>query len=73
MLWCEVLNIFGVQWVMPLTVTSLLFRWRNWFGKHFSEIWNVVPSCLMWLVSQKKKKKKMFNVVSVEGMQFPHV
>ena len=42
--------LFGMQWVMPKTVASLLFAWRNWLGKHFSNIWNMVPSCLMWLI-----------------------
>ena len=23
---------------------------RNWFGKQDSDIWNMVPACLMWLV-----------------------
>ena len=35
------------------TVSSLLFAWRNWFGKHLSTIWNMVPACLMWLVWQE--------------------
>ena len=35
---------------MPKIVSSLLFAWRNWFGKHLSTIWNMVPACLMWLV-----------------------
>ena len=31
-------------------VSSLLFSKRNWFGKHGSNIWNMVLACLMWLV-----------------------
>ena len=27
---------------------DLLFRWRNWFGKHDSCDWNLYPLCLMW-------------------------
>jgi len=30
--------MFGVQWMMPITVTSFLFGWRNWFGKQYFEI-----------------------------------
>ena len=30
--------------------SSLLFAWRNWFGKHLSTAWNMVPTCLMWLI-----------------------
>ena len=35
---------------MPRSVNSFFFIWRNWFGKHLSTIWNMVPACLMWLV-----------------------
>ena len=40
-----------------MTVSSLLFTWRNWFGKHWSTIWNMVPACLMWLVWTKRNKR----------------
>ena len=46
-LWSAVFEAFRIQWVMPRTVSSLLFAWRNWFGKHLSTIWNMVPTCLM--------------------------
>ena len=49
-LWCKVFAMFGIQWVMPRLVSSFFFKWRNWFGKHLSTIWNMVPTCLMWLV-----------------------
>ena len=49
-LWSAILKVFGIHWVSPKTVSSLLFPWRNWFGKHLSTIWNMVPACLMWLV-----------------------
>ena len=42
-LWSEVFLVFGIQWVMPKTVASLLFAWRNWFGKYLSNILNMVP------------------------------
>lgn len=32
-LWSEVFKAFQVHLVMPLTVESLLFGWRNWFGR----------------------------------------
>ena len=41
-------------WVMPRSVSSFFFMWRNWFGRHRSTIWNMVPACLMWLVWQKR-------------------
>ena len=38
---------------MSKTVASLLFGWWNWPGKHSSNIWNMVPACLMWLIWQE--------------------
>ena len=32
--------MFGIQWVLPDKVASLLFGWHNWLGKHSSNIWN---------------------------------
>ena len=52
-LWCEVFLMFGIQWVMPKTVTFLLYGWRNWFGEHLSTIWNMVQGCLLWLIWQE--------------------
>ena len=34
--------------------SSLLFAWRNWFGKRLSTAWNMVPTCLMWLVWKER-------------------
>ena len=39
-----------IQWVMPGSVESLVFCWSNWLGKFPSNIWNMVPGCLMWVV-----------------------
>ena len=49
-LWSEVFLMFGVQWVMPYMVVSLLFVWRNWLGNYSSIVWNMLPVCLIWLV-----------------------
>ena len=46
-LWSAVFEVFGV---MSKIVSSLLFSWRNWFGKHLSTIWNMGMACLKWLV-----------------------
>ena len=32
----------------------LFFFWgENWFGKHQSTIWNMIPGCLLWLAWQE--------------------
>ena len=32
------------------TIMLDVAEWRNWFGKHSSNIMNFVPLCLMWLL-----------------------
>ena len=27
-----------------------LFGWRNWFGKYASDVWNLLPACLILLL-----------------------
>jgi hypothetical protein len=49
-LWSAVLRSFGVCWVFPNSIKDLLYGWFNSFGKHESEIWNLVPLCLLWIV-----------------------
>ena len=56
-LWSEVLRLFGVQWVMPKNVVSLLSAWWNWLGSHTSNVWNMVPTCLMWLIWKERNAR----------------
>ena len=49
-LWTFKLQAFGIHWVMPGSVTGLLSCWYQWLGKHNSNIWNLIPRCLMWIV-----------------------
>ena len=48
-LWSEVFYLFGVQWVMPKAVVSLLSTWWTWSSIHSFNVWNMVPACFMWL------------------------
>ena len=63
-MWTEVLNLFGVQWVMPDTIVSLLFAWRNWLGTYSSQVWNLVPAYLMWLVWKERNARTFEDVES---------
>jgi hypothetical protein len=38
-------------------VIDLLSGWRNWFGKHDSGVWNLVPSCLMWTLWTERNRR----------------
>ena len=46
---------------MPYTVVSLFFfAWRNWLGTYSSNVWNMVPTCLMWL-EWKQRNARTFE------------
>ena len=62
-LWSEVFLIFGIQWVMPKTVASLLFGWWNWPGKHSPNFWNMIPACLMWLIWWERNNRTFEDIV----------
>ena len=49
-LWAYMFQIFGTQWVMPGSVESLVYCWSFWLGKFNSDIWNMVPGYLIWIV-----------------------
>jgi hypothetical protein len=42
-IWSFVFRLFGVDWVMSGCVLDQVTSWRNWFGKHSSEVWNLMP------------------------------
>ena len=48
--WMYMLRLFGIEWVMPGLVLDSLFCWYYWLGKHSSNIWDLVPGCLMWTI-----------------------
>ena len=56
-LWTLMLQAFGIHWVMPGLVVELLFRWHLWLRKHNSNIWNLIPSCLMWIVWLERNRR----------------
>ena len=41
---------FNIQRLLSRRVADLLLGGRNWLGKHSSDIWNLVHSCLIWTV-----------------------
>ena len=52
-----VFQIFGIHWVMPGSIASLLFCWRNWFRKHGS------------IISKLEYGTKLFDVECLEGVE----
>jgi hypothetical protein len=59
---------FGVYWVLPGKVADLLFSWWNGLGRHSSDIWNIVPICLMWTI-WKERNQRTFEDVSRSDSQ----
>jgi hypothetical protein len=48
-LWNSILQLFGVDWVMPRKMSNLLGSWRGQFGtRHALQIWKLASLCLMW-------------------------
>ena len=54
-LWSDMFMMFGIQWVLPDKVASLLLGWRNWFGKRSSNVWNLMLAYVMVNVEVKKQ------------------
>jgi hypothetical protein len=53
-IWSYVFRLFGVEWVISGCVMEVVAGWRNWFGKHYSEVWNLVPHCVIWSIWRER-------------------
>ena len=62
-LWNFVFRAFHIHWVLPRRVLELLFGWRNWFGRHHSNICNLIPLCLMWTVWRERNSRTFEDVM----------
>ncbi len=54
--------------MLPKTVADLLFSWWNGLGPHASDVWNLIPLCLMWTV-WKERNHRTFKDVSGSDSQ----
>lgn len=55
--WCVRVGVTRRRWIIYVLLEKaiyLLFGWRNWVGKHSSNILNVVPLCLMWTLLREQ-------------------
>jgi hypothetical protein len=47
-MWSALLQLFGVDWVMPCRVSECLESWWGRLGNSLTlHIWQMVPSCVM--------------------------
>ena len=60
-LWTFMLQAYGIHWVMPGSVAGLLSCWHQWLGKHNSNIWNLIPGCIMWTVWLERNRRSFEN------------
>ena len=56
-LWTFMIQAFGIRWIMPGSVAGLLSCWHQWLGNLNSDIWNLVPGCLMWIVWLERNRR----------------
>jgi hypothetical protein len=62
-LWSSILNMFGVDWVMPRRVIDLLISWRGQAGHGtIMEVWRLAPLCLMWCLWRNRNVRSFENI-----------
>ena len=49
------------HWVMLGSVAGLLSCWYQWLEKHNSNIWNLIPRYLMWIVWLERNRRSFEN------------
>ena len=67
-MWNFVFRSFGFMWVMPKDLTDLFVGWHNWLGKSHSRIWNLIPSCLVWII-WRERNRRVFEEVECSDSQ----
>ena len=61
-LWNYVFRQFGVDWVISGSILDHMADWRNWFGKHDLDVWNLVPACVMWSLWRERNNRTFDDV-----------
>ena len=56
-LWELLFAIFGITWVLPLSVRDTLLGWHGFnMGKKRSKVWKTAPLCLFWAVWKERNR-----------------
>ena len=48
--------------MLSKSVPELFFGWRNLLGKNQSQIWNLIPSCIIWTLWRERNNRTFENV-----------
>ena len=70
-LWDLVFSLFGVNWVLPLTVKDTFLGWfASFVDKKWGKTWRVAPLCLFWMVLKERNSIVFDNeVLSIQRMK----
>ena len=70
-LWDLVFSLFGVNWVLPLTVKDTLLGWfASFVDKKRGKTWQAAPLCLFWTVWKERNMIVFYNeVLSIQRMK----
>ena len=70
-LWDLVYSLFGVNWVLPLTVRDTLIGWSASFvDKKRGKAWRAAPLCLFWTVWKERNVIVFdYEVLSIQRMK----
>ena len=70
-LWDLVFSLFGVNWVLPLTVRDTLLGWfASFVDKKCGKTWREAPLCLFWTVWKERNRIVFDNeVLSIQRMK----
>ena len=55
------------QWVLPGGVADVLRCWWNGLGRHSSDVWNLVPLCVMCLIWKERNCRTFEDISSSES------
>ncbi|KAL7167071.1 hypothetical protein ACSBR2_037692 [Camellia fascicularis] len=48
--WSNILNLWGMQWVVPANAKGVMDWWRGIWGKLENKIWNAIPFAVVWSI-----------------------
>ena len=70
-LWDFVFSLFGVNWVLPLTVRDTLIGWSDSFvDKKRGKAWRAALLCLFWTIWKERNRIVFDNeVLSIQKMK----